>query len=1258
MTKIKNTRFHLTEDILAGKYPELMEVSEIAASFRRLEAAIRGKQAELLSGGAAQTDDSTAATEQPLEANLSAAAAQTAAVPEIMESLASAQTLWETRAALLAIENNQALLTTTARDMILDGLFEIMFHGSRTVRRTAAQTAGKIIAAACTEGTAVWSDFLRRALFIKKENYTGGLAADPLRITFLSVLDHVDPEHRKSVLNGYASYFKSTRWDEWTCLRLLSGIFTIPVKEWGPMQRGHIGGFMRYFLKKETPEVRVASFYLLKSWIEQGWKPSEDFRGYLARAISDIHELPDISYAENELAGVVSCALGIPWEHLPVHESTDRVLYMENLRSARAWMYKLVNLSMLREKYADADAGDDGFEAYASHLLILLRLNPDEIVFRQAGDDILNIADHMPNALKYEVVRELIQAIETGSDSTGYVPEFMGRFFAQLSSETQTELLADIEEVTSSQDEKAAGGILETVCCCLQGLAGADLEEPETHAIIRRLCGMLNQSLYSDLDDVVSHVQFSAGTELFAHLPAPEVLGESGEYFADLARNLLISMASGLITDILLHPASVQAVSAWMSAYSEAFPDVKRPVAFYSGTFDPFSNGHYAIVREIAEMGFQVYVQVHDLAPNTYVQPLLMRRQIAAMAVTDIVNVQLFPEEITINTEVPRDLVRLNETFPGRKVWLVERSARVENDDIYQTEPAPGSVHGYPHIVFVRGETYGYYDDSEFRKHLTGEVMTLKLPAYYEHMTATEIRRTIQAGKSIEGMVSPQVRNYIRRHNLYGVDNSGKREITEWAVDTVLEDGRCSIRIDGDEAATLSFHTVTDGDVQGVRIDEVSPALTEEITEMLLDEALMALQGREWSYVECSGDVLGGELLSQRGFVEVGADLTDAARAGASAAARGVPSTAVSDGATDSTALQTSGNADGAADSADLHSGDSAASLYRADMAEPVVIFTDALSNIAAPYDTDARTRTVCRANGRAFLAKAAQLFAGTLILNVHTEILNYRLSAMIRDRCAGANARICVPFGKILKSVNIPGVVMIPLESEKRYEPTLGSFRICERKGHPSLPVQMHTIQSMDMPFVLVDDLYHKGYRMQKIGASIETEGMLDDGVIVGVKTSMGQRLSDVNGYRVDSVYNVPNMKLWIIESDMIPFIGSDKVEYTQESSAGPEVLPTIYPMLPYQLPAFLEAAPYEAVYDLSEVCLENAIRLFGTLEAIYKEQHHRSLKYADLAEVLDEPGYPEEALSWKDFQNEPVTEMLQWELTRLKRLKRGHKE
>lgn len=220
----------------------------------------------------------------------------------------------------------------------------------------------------------------------------------------------------------------------------------------------------------------------------------------------------------------------------------------------------------------------------------------------------------------------------------------------------------------------------------------------------------------------------------------------------------------------------------------------------------------------------------------------------------------------------------------------------------------------------------------------------------------------------------------------------------------------------------------------------------------------------------------------------------------------------------------------------------------------------------------------------------------------------------------------------------------------------------LVKKKGvsahYPRLPVQIGNLRSMDRPFILVNDFYHNGYRMQKITQSLRGQGLREEGLIAGAVSGRGREMARREGLSVEAVYEIPNMKLWILESDMIPFYGGDRVEQMREDPDREDGFvagrrPSIYPMLPYQMPSFLKDAPYQAVYDLSVICLENARRLFTVLEKIYENRFFRRLTLERLTEVIDDPGFPEAALESPLSQGQTASGLLEQEITRLKRFK-----
>lgn len=95
----------------------------------------------------------------------------------------------------------------------------------------------------------------------------------------------------------------------------------------------------------------------------------------------------------------------------------------------------------------------------------------------------------------------------------------------------------------------------------------------------------------------------------------------------------------------------------------------RNQVAFFPGTFDPFTLSHKEIVREIRDLGYEVFLAVDEFSWSKKAQPHLIRRQIVSMSVADEFHVNLFPDEIPVNIANPADLKRLRGVFRKRAVY-------------------------------------------------------------------------------------------------------------------------------------------------------------------------------------------------------------------------------------------------------------------------------------------------------------------------------------------------------------------------------------------------------------------------------------------------------------------------------------------------------------------------------------------------------------------------------------------------------------
>ncbi len=189
-------------------------------------------------------------------------------------------------------------------------------------------------------------------------------------------------------------------------------------------------------------------------------------------------------------------------------------------------------------------------------------------------------------------------------------------------------------------------------------------------------------------------------------------------------------------------------------------------------------------------------------------------------------------------------------------------------------------------------------------------------------------------------------------------------------------------------------------------------------------------------------------------------------------------------------------------------------------------------------------------------------------------------------------------------------------------FSPTLDSFVIKEYPMYAKIDNQIRTIKSFDRPIILVDDLLHKGYRIKAIDPALKQNNVDIKEVVVGVLSGRGKDLMTIQGRNAKSVYFLPNLRAWFVESSLCPFIGGDEVRSEEKTEAN--LINSINLILPFAAPGFLADAPKGAVYDLSVTCLRNAAKIFRGLEEEYQNMFERKLTIKRLSDVIKSPRMP----------------------------------
>ena len=951
----------------------------------------------------------------------------------------------------------------------------------------------------------------------------------------------------------------------------------------------------------------------------------------------------------------------------PLPEQVISDIFLDNLKTGTPWILKQVNIRLL-EDYA---AREDGPVLHiATHLSNLVKVSDRVTVRHSAGNALLALAPRLTVDQRNEVSVELSRGLELGQQEFAkYIPDYLGRFALWLPPEQLEELLADLSQTLNAASGRMAASALDTVGVIYEEYDTYRTrfpEEPEAYRSRReRLLGMLMKRLAGGDGGTRQEAMFVLGRRVFGS----GILGEHEKRRAFLltGRKLLETCYEEAEDPLTFYyrAAMLGRVYRFMTEqrlFHGGFPmEEPRPIAFFPGTFDPFTLSHKGIVRAIRDRGFEVLLAIDEFSWSKRTQPYRIRRRIAAMSVADEFHVHIFPEDFPVNIANPENLRRLREAFPGRPVSIVVGSDVVAHASSYQRPPEPDSIHSFDHVIFRRDEVAGPVDYGCIR----GRVVELTLPPQLEEISSTRIREAVDANRDISRLVDPAVQDFIYRRGLYLREPQDKpmlrtedlefslcREARELAplLDqlTPPPEGLARAVADSGDQAVLLHRSGSDEplgavtfrclDSQMLYARLKSPQLTglvrqstggrallisgvlvprgeqqEEFGQLLLTEVLTLALSREYAYglycpLEGAASAFARQLILRQGFVPV------------------------------------AGEKDALA----------------ADMRRPLVLNRNVDTAIKQPLASRPAVAAAVSAARIRLQEALTGLYPGNLVLSLSAGVIYHRLLQRITAR-NGVPAEplvprqlgpdICVPYGKILRGVTVPNTVTKTIHTDKVFARDLTSFDIENFPGYAPLESQIRTIHSFRRPVILVDDLLHSGNRIRALDPLFRQEGVVIDRVLVGLLSGRGRDLMAAKGRSVDSVYFIPNMRSWFVESTMYPFIGGDTVGHGEPSVPG--LTPAVNLILPYAFPRFYRECGREAVFRFSCACLENARDILLALETTFRERYARNLTLSRLSEAVILPLSPDKGSCMHYDPSLPASVFLQNDLEMLLRMR-----
>ncbi len=1199
----------------------------------------------------------------------------------MIEAARSAQDWKNLRSYLNILEEYSIYLSQKEKLFTLSFLYELLVHREGDIRRQAASLLGSIIVSYDLEYTKELPENVKMTI---NEELTGlslwdkylGLFLDPgykvtdnhkewigysFRIFVNSVINSDRNKSKKNYLNIFLKYFRSENDEYIAKISSINSLLSIPVDLYDTEQLNYLIDYSIKSLDNDANDIKLMAVQFLYLIVKQ----RDNVNASLERICEYIINISTddglcINYLKYKIAKKLEMNEDLVHKYKTLitssrYKTSD--LFLNNLKAATPWNVKTISIDYIMDHIKNTN--DVALLQTATHLANLVKVSAKESVRNKAGNSLVEIGPLLSIDQRNEIAIELIKGLEIDElQYAKYIPEYLGRFVMLLSPKELDEFIWDLKNVYKGSNERASALVINTLSVMVQNYTEYKSRFGEDDVVYNGrlvkmlgiiLSGLANYNIQVKQETFLAIGQLILGSKKLS-------LEEKHKIFLLIYKKLLTLINEKELGDLFFfnNSSSFNHIYRFISDYEFYFKSFEikenKNLAFFPGTFDPFSLSHKGIVDEIRNLGYDVYLAVDEFSWSKKVQPRMIRRQIINMSIADELGVFLFPDDIPVNLTNTSDLKGLKNLFPGKDIYIVVGSDVLMNATAYKARPTKNSVHSFNHIVFKRTK-----DDltpssikkaEETKKRIKGALVELQLPLYLEDISSTQIRENIDNNRDISNLIDPLAQNFIYDRNLYIREPLDKSVLkSKPFIIEVVED--LSKKIVDEIGHYIFMHT----------------NLYENIGEKLISKNIKLLVIRDGKN---ANKLLGFSAFHKIGSSEVYAEFQSQyianhvreKTAGRIIIIDGIfiNSSKIYDNMEQIVITETlayclkndftyalyhnilsNTNNEAVLEILELQGFSKIQdknmdkTVYAVDMKFPICLTLNLKSFIKEPLNANPKVIEVIESSRKRLQKAMTELYQGSLVLSIDNDMINQTL---INKICSINNVSnepqvprvlgeaMCVPFGNILKGMVVPNTVTKSLHTEKVYSTDAKRFKIKEYPFYSPIENQIKTIKSFEKPVILVDDLLHKGYRIKELDPILKKHNIEVKKIILGIMSGSGKDLMDIQGREADCAYFIPNLRLWFNENLMYPFLGGDGVQLNNENMLN--LIPSINLILPYYSPMYINSATNEAIYNLSMVCLENAKNILHVLEKQFQELYEKKLTVKRLSEVLLSPRLP----------------------------------
>jgi nicotinic acid mononucleotide adenylyltransferase len=1232
---------------------------------------------------------------------------------KMLEPVRNSRDMTNLRAYVGILEEYFNYMTQKQKQIVINFLYEKLVSPEEDIRKQCAELIGVIIAHYDEEirketppsvvikptdfdALKLFDTYVRRFLFPENKiidrhkKYISYSLRDML-FTFFESLEEAGK--RKEAIATVISYFEAYNEDEQIRFYLVKAARILPFKEFDESQRFLILNFVSGLLDHPDMKLRLRAYNLIYTILPYA---SETLiaQCHITRVFENIpaiYDNPADNFARLKLAEqlrtdeqTVEALKGICMSDLQLTSN----IFLSNLKTATLDIAKRFQIELLIRNTLLYDYENNFY--MAMHLCNLLKVSALESVRNTAGKMLLELIPHLTFEQKNDITIELLRALEMESyEFTKYIPPYLGKIILHIKPKELDEILESFEKKMSTNNERLISLIERTIGHAISRYADykyafEETEEGHDHRVLR-MFGILFTGFVHP-SGFVNQVAFNVIAKSIFNDRALSLRKKEYLYRVTIKKIMSLMVNTDEEQDIIFYnnAASLKYIYRFVNEYQHVYGKMTlkphNKIAFFPGAFDPFTLSHKQIATDIRDKGFEVLLYVDEFSWSKRTQPNLIRRNIIKKSVASEIDIFPFPRDISINIANPHDLSLLKELFPESEVFLVVGSDVIIYASAYGYETHT-TINEIPHLIYERG---GIHYAKEAKKRLKERLKRLHpssqivtLPKVYENISSTLIRDYIDEKRDISSLIEPLAQNYIYEKSLYQREPMYKRVMSSKAINLEIYDDVSPAFLQNlvgettsDSAKELLAKYQCLSEREGFRVIVLKRAgKGQEVIAYAICHWLRASgihnEFKDTHIIKYIRDDAVGRILVIDGIVKKkGADVRNLEQIVltetlAHALAQDYTYCIYKESLRPQVAkeivevLQIQGFIN-------ISSQKTGESVFAVNMSSPCTVNLDIHSMFKEPYRNipevqQAMSRT------RARLQKAfTELYPGNLVLNFDRAMIYETLIKKVCDenkvspipqepRSLG-NA-MCVPFGAVFRQSILPNTVTKALHAEKYFLPDLSEHHIMEYPFYLDIENQIKMIKSFNRPVILVDDLLNKGYRIKALEPHFRSNDVNIQKFIVGIMSGSGKQIAEEMSLNCDAAYFIPKIKVWFYESKLYPFIDGDAIWRGKMLESN--LINSVNLILPYASASYIGGTTKEAIYNLSEVALMNAIEIMTAVEIGYEYENDRLLTIDRLGEVLNTPRYPDKGNHIIYANNVKPSEYLKDDLEQLRKLK-----